>query len=122
MQTFAVFAPTNDAFAKLDITTLKFLLSERGADSLESILLYHVVSGLAYADGVSVDDTATTLEGSNITVTEVDKAIVINGVSTIITPDLLARNGVLQVVGKFSLEIVLPSKRHGIVISHEAML
>jgi uncharacterized surface protein with fasciclin (FAS1) repeats len=97
-----VFAPTNDAFAKLDTTTLEFLQSEEGADTLEGILLYHMVPGLAYADGVSVDDTATTLKGSNITVTEATgNRIVINGVSNIVEADVLARNGMIHVVGRF---------------------
>jgi uncharacterized surface protein with fasciclin (FAS1) repeats len=97
---FAVFAPTNDAFAKLESTTMDFLRSEEGADALENILLYHVIPGLAYADGVSADDTAATLEGSNITVTEAGDTIVINGVSTILEADVLARNGVVHIVGK----------------------
>jgi uncharacterized surface protein with fasciclin (FAS1) repeats len=85
---------------------LDFLRSEEGADALENILLYHVVPGLAYADGVSVDDTATTLEGSNITVTEAGDTlvIIINGVSTILEADVLARNGVIHVVGKLSIQ------------------
>jgi uncharacterized surface protein with fasciclin (FAS1) repeats len=108
MQSLAVFAPSNDAFAKLDRTTLDFLRSEEGADALENILLYHVVSGLAYADGVSVDDTVTTLEGSAITVTEAGNTIVINGVSTVLEADVLARNGVIHVVGKlFRLVFIL---------------
>ncbi|CAB9503740.1 beta-induced protein ig-h3 [Seminavis robusta] len=96
---FTVFAPTNQAFAALDQTTLEFLMSEEGADALESILLYHVVPGIAYSSGVEMDDTAVTLEGSNITVTEADgDTIVINGVANLLQGDILARNGVIHII------------------------
>jgi len=97
-EVFTVFAPNNDAFAKLDAATLEMLVAPEGAGLLEDILLYHVVSGVAYASGVEEGDTAATLHGANITVSSINPNLVINGVATVISGDILTRNGVIHIV------------------------
>lgn len=97
-EAYTVFAPNNDAFSKLDLDTLQLLLSPEGADTLEDILRYHVVPGVAYAQGVEEGDTAITLNGDNITVTSIDPDLVVNGVATVISADILTRNGVIHVI------------------------
>lgn len=95
---FTVFAPNNDAFAKLDAATLELLASPEGAEMLEEILLFHVVPGIAYASGVQVDDAAITLQGGNITVTSIEPNLVLDGQSTVISADILTRNGVIHII------------------------
>ena len=97
-EAFTVFAPNNDAFAKLDAETLELLSSPEGAGLLEDILLYHVVPGVAYAQGVEVGDTAITLHGGNISVTSIEPNLVINGEANVISADILTRNGVIHII------------------------
>ena len=106
---FTVFAPTNDAFAKLDSKTLSSLLEEENKKVLANILTYHVVSGkLAASDVVaalkkgngSVDLTA--LNGQVINVMQKDGKIWLkdsNGnYSEIVATDVMGTNGVIHVI------------------------
>ena len=106
---FTVFAPTNDAFAKLDSKTLSSLLEEENKKVLANILTYHVVSGkLAASDVVaalkkgngSVDLTA--LNGQVINVMQKDGKIWLkdsNGnYSEIVATDVMGSNGVIHVI------------------------
>ena len=106
---FTVFAPTNDAFAKLDSKTLSSLLEEENKKVLANILTYHVVSGkLAASDVVaalkkgngSVDLTA--LNGQVISVMQKDGKIWLkdsNGnYSEIVATDVMGSNGVIHVI------------------------
>ena len=106
---FTVFAPTNDAFAKLDSKTLSSLLEKENQKALANILTYHVVSGkLAASDVVaalkkgngSVDLTA--LNGQVINVMQKDGKIWLkdsNGnYSEIIATDVMGSNGVIHVI------------------------
>jgi uncharacterized surface protein with fasciclin (FAS1) repeats len=64
---FTVFAPVDDAFAKLDAATVKALGTPAGAKTLESVLTYHVIPGqIAPAD---IDGTFKTVNGADLTVT-----------------------------------------------------
>jgi uncharacterized surface protein with fasciclin (FAS1) repeats len=64
---FTVFAPVDDAFAKLPEATVKTLGTPEGAKTLESVLTYHVIPGqIAPAD---IDGTHTTVNGADLTVT-----------------------------------------------------
>src|ERR1700694_5294406 len=60
---FTVFAPTNEAFAKLPAGTLETLLQPENKAKLQSILLYHVVSGKVMAGDVVKMDSAKTAQG-----------------------------------------------------------
>ena len=106
---FTVFAPTNDAFAKLDSKTLSSLLEKENQKALANILTYHVVSGkLAASDVVaalkkgngSVDLTA--LNGQVINVMQKDGKIWLkdsNGnYSEIVATDVMGSNGVIHVI------------------------
>ena len=112
---FTVFAPTNDAFAKLDSKTLSSLLEEENKKVLANILTYHVVSGkLAASDVVaalkkgngSVDLTA--LNGQVINVMQKDGKIWLkdsNGnYSEIVATDVMGSNGVIHVISS----VVMP--------------
>jgi transforming growth factor-beta-induced protein len=90
-----VFAPTDEAFAKLPAGTIDALLKDIPA--LTDILLYHVVDGRVLAADVVSLTAATTLQGSDITITVADGQVKINDATVIIT-DILTTNGVIHVI------------------------
>jgi len=92
---FTVFAPTDDAFAKLPEGTVESLLND--IPTLQSILLYHVVSGKVMAEDVVAVDSAPTLNGQDVMV-KVDMGKVYINDSQVIITDIEASNGVIHVV------------------------
>ena len=95
---FTVFAPNNDAFAKLDAATVD-ALSKDPTGALASVLKLHVVSGkIMAADAVKADGTClTTLNGGKITVTVVNGEVFVGG-AKVIKPDVTVDNGVIHVI------------------------
>jgi len=93
---FTVFAPTNEAFAKIPKATLEALLKDKA--QLTKILTYHVVAGVVKAADVVKLSKAKTLEGSDITIAVKDGKVVLNGDSTVIQTDIEASNGVIHVI------------------------
>ncbi len=94
---FTVLAPTDDAFAALGTDTINALLAD--PDTLADILLYHVISGSAVTSDVVVTlDSATMANGDDITIEVVDGQVVINGVATVTSVDIMASNGVIHVI------------------------
>lgn len=92
---FTVFAPTDDAFAKLPEGTVDALLADIPA--LTDILLYHVVSGQVLAEDVVILEEAETLLGENVEIMVDGDSVMINEAQVIIT-DILADNGVIHVI------------------------
>ena len=92
-----VFAPTDDAFAKLPEGTVESLLQPENIDQLKSILTYHVVSGKILSTDLSDGATAATLQGSNINIAIADGAVSIND-ATVTSADIAASNGVIHVI------------------------
>ena len=99
---FTVFAPTDAAFAALPAGTLDGLLKDPAA--LEKILLYHVVSGAVTADKVVGLTSATSVEGSPIAIAVKDGTVYLNDSTQVVTPDVMASNGVIHVIDK----VILP--------------
>ena len=106
---FTVFAPTNDAFAKIDAATLKSLLQPENVKALTNILTFHVVSGkLAASDVVAALKKGKgkvelkALNGQTLTVLQKDGKIWLqdqNGnYSEIVTTDVMGSNGVIHVI------------------------
>jgi uncharacterized surface protein with fasciclin (FAS1) repeats len=106
---FTVFAPTNDAFAKIDAATLKSLLQPENVKALTNILTFHVVSGKLVASDVvaalkkgkgKVELKA--LNGQTLTVLQKDGKIWLqdqNGnYSEIVATDVMGSNGVIHVI------------------------
>lgn len=91
---FTVFAPTDDAFAKLPDGTVDSLLKD--IPKLTKILTYHVVSGKVMASDVVKLKSATTVEGSNVKI-DASKGVKIND-ATVSTPDVAADNGVIHII------------------------
>lgn len=93
---FTVFAPTDDAFAALPEGLVATLLEDPAGD-LTQILLYHVVAGKVMSTDLSDGMTATTLQGSDITISIADGTVKIND-ATVVVADIETSNGVIHVI------------------------
>jgi len=91
---FTVFAPTDEAFAKLPEGTVEGLLADK--EKLTKILTYHVVSGKVMASDVSGMTEAPSLEGGMLKV-DTSNGVMINQ-SHVVTPDIECSNGVIHVI------------------------
>ncbi len=92
---FTVFAPTDEAFAKLPAGTLEALLKD--IPQLKSILLYHVVPGKVTAQQVTSLSKATTLQGSDVKISSGRGGVMVNN-ARVVTTDVMASNGVIHVI------------------------
>lgn len=100
---FTVFAPTNEAFAKLPKGTIETLLRPENREQLKAILTYHVVPGRISAEEAIMAKKARTVEGNSLRVGITDGALRVNS-TKIITADVRASNGVIHVID----EVLLP--------------
>jgi len=94
---FTVFAPTDDAFAALPEGTVASLLEPENKDQLQSILTYHVVAGKIMAEDAMAADSATTVQGQDVTITTMDGSVMIDD-ATVVQADIEASNGVIHVI------------------------
>jgi uncharacterized surface protein with fasciclin (FAS1) repeats len=99
---FTVFAPTDEAFAKLPEGTVENLLKPENRDQLTAILTYHVVAGKVTADQVVDLTEAATLNGQSIDIS-VGSAGVMVDKSLVVTADIMATNGVIHVIDSVML-------------------
>ena len=93
---FTVFAPTNEAFAKLPAGTVEELIKPENKEKLAAILTYHVVAGKTLSSDLTDGQLIKTVNGQKVKMSvgakvKVDEAVVI-------TPDLEASNGVIHVI------------------------
>ena len=94
---FTVFAPTDDAFAKLPAGTLDDLLKPDNKDKLAAILTYHVVSGKVMAKDVMTMKEAKTVNGQSVMVSmEADTVMIDN--AKVVNADIECTNGVIHVI------------------------
>lgn len=91
---FTVFAPTDDAFAKLPEGTVDSLLND--IPQLTKILTYHVVSGKVMSSDMVRLDSVATVEGSSLSI-DASSGVKVND-ATVVTPDVEADNGVIHVI------------------------
>ncbi|WP_146909651.1 fasciclin domain-containing protein [Arenimonas daejeonensis] len=94
---FTVFAPTDEAFAKLPAGTLEDLLKPENKDKLAAILTYHVVAGKVTAAEVVKLDSATTVNGETADITVLDGKVKVDAANVTAT-DIAASNGVIHVI------------------------
>jgi uncharacterized surface protein with fasciclin (FAS1) repeats len=94
---FTVFAPTDEAFAKLPAGTLEDLLKPENKEKLTAILTYHVVPGRAMAKDVAGMSSAKTVNGKELKL-KADGGKVMVDKATVIKADVEASNGVIHVV------------------------
>lgn len=106
---FTVFAPTNDAFAKLPEETIPSLLEPENKDQLSGILTYHVVAGKFMASDVlaAIEEndgsfTITTVQGEDLTASLDGENVILTdasgNTSTIVITDVAASNGVIHAI------------------------
>jgi uncharacterized surface protein with fasciclin (FAS1) repeats len=91
---FTVFAPNDEAFAKLPQGALEELLQD--IPRLRRLLAYHVISGKALAADVIKLSSAKTVHGQRVVITS-DKGIKVNG-ARVIKNDIACNNGVIHVI------------------------
>ncbi|MCM2375248.1 fasciclin domain-containing protein [Rhodopirellula sp. ICT_H3.1] len=94
---FTVFAPTDEAFAKLPAGTVDSLLKPENKQKLIDILTYHVVAGRVYSTDAVAAKTAKTLQGSSIAVNVSDAGAMINN-AKLVSTDIDSSNGVIHVI------------------------
>ena len=92
---YTVFAPTDEAFAKLPEGTVESLLAN--PDQLREVLLYHVVPGKVMAADVVSLDSAKTAQGSDVHIRLADGGVLINDANVTAT-DIETSNGVIHVI------------------------
>jgi uncharacterized surface protein with fasciclin (FAS1) repeats len=106
---FTVFAPTNEAFAKLPPGTVETLLKPENLATLKKILTYHVVAGKMTSKDIEKaikkgggKAELTTVEGGKLTASMVDGKLTLTdekgGTSTVTIPNVIQSNGVIHVV------------------------
>lgn len=100
---FTVFAPTDDAFAKLPAGTVEDLLKPENKDQLVAVLTYHVVPGkIMSGDIAGKTSNVKTVQGSELSVDATDGVKVDQ--ASVVTADIEASNGVIHVIDA----VVLP--------------
>jgi uncharacterized surface protein with fasciclin (FAS1) repeats len=99
---FTVFAPTDDAFAALPAGTVEDLLKPENKGKLTAILTYHVVPGKVMSGDLSDGMTATTVQGSDVTIGTTD-GVTVDG-AKVVQADIEASNGVIHVIDS----VILP--------------
>ncbi|MFN0069544.1 MAG: fasciclin domain-containing protein [Limisphaerales bacterium] len=101
---FTVFAPTDEAFAKLPAGTVENLLKPENKAKLQAVLKYHVVSGKVLAADVKPGQVAT-VQGGKLTIAVKDGKVMVDS-ATVIKTDVMASNGVIHVIDT----VVLPKE------------
>ncbi|MGH1542688.1 MAG: fasciclin domain-containing protein [Arenicella sp.] len=91
---FTVFAPTDEAFAKIPADQLSAILADK--EKLTAILTYHVVSGKVMAEDVVKMDSAKTVQGSSVAIST-EGGVKVDGANVVAT-DIAASNGVIHVI------------------------
>ena len=94
---FTVFAPTDEAFAKLPAGTLDDLLKPENKAKLARILTYHVVAGRVMASDVVKLDSAKTVAGPSLRISTTGGTVMVDNANVVKT-DVLASNGVIHVI------------------------
>ncbi len=101
---FTVFAPTDEAFAKLPAGTVENLLKPENKDQLTAILTYHVVPGKVTSTQVAGLSSATTVNGAAVDIMVENGMVKIDN-ATVAKADIMASNGVIHVIDA----VILPN-------------
>lgn len=94
---FTIFAPTNEAFAKIPKATLDNLMKPEMKADLAKILTYHVVPGAVKAADLVDGQELTTVQGQKLKVSVKDGVVMISG-ATVTIADAISSNGVTHVI------------------------
>ncbi|UCD74955.1 MAG: fasciclin domain-containing protein [Phycisphaerales bacterium] len=112
---FTVFAPTDEAFAKLPKGTVESLLKPENKEMLTSILTYHVVSGHLMAKDVVKSTGARTLNGQQVEFANRKQAVMIDN-ARVIKTDIETGNGVIHVIDS----VIMPSNDSIVTVASKA--
>jgi transforming growth factor-beta-induced protein len=112
---FTVFAPTDEAFAKLPEGTVENLLKPENKKLLQSILTYHVVPGKVTAGQVVDLKNAQTVNGQLVDITANSKGVKLDNANVIKT-DIMTSNGVIHVIDR----VIMPSTKNIVQTADEA--
>merc|ERR1712195_63269 len=105
---FTVFAPTNEAFAKLPLVVLKMLVEPKNVETLKKVLTYHVVAGAAvFSKDLTNNETFKTVEGESVVAHVSTAGVKIND-ATVTTADVAASNGVIHIISSVLLPPGVP--------------
>lgn len=99
---YTLFAPTDDAFAKLPAGTLDRLLEPANKDELAALVNYHLVSGRKTTADVGKWQSARTVQGQAAPVQVSGGQLSVGG-AQIVRPDITARNGMIHGVDKVNI-------------------
>ena len=105
---FTVFAPTDDAFAKLPEGTLETLLKPENKQKLQRILTYHVVPGKVKASDVVKLQSAKAVSGDTIAIVAHNGGVTVDN-ARVVQTDIEASNGVIHVIDA----VILPNDEAG---------
>ena len=94
---FTVFAPTDEAFAKLPAGTVETLLKPENKAKLQAILTYHVVAGSVRSADVVKLKSAKTVNGQSVSIKTANGGVSIDG-AKVVKADIQASNGVIHVI------------------------
>ncbi|BCE01420.1 fasciclin domain-containing protein [Marinicellulosiphila megalodicopiae] len=100
---FTVFAPNDEAFAKLPAGTVESLLKPENKDQLIAVLTYHVVAGKVRAADALNFKSATTVQGQSVSINVVNGRVMVDG-ATVVLADVEASNGIIHVIDS----VILP--------------
>ena len=94
---YTVFAPTDEAFAKLPKGTVETLLKPENKDKLVAILMYHVVPGNVMAKDVVKLKSAKTAQGSDVAIKVAGETVKVDN-AKVVKADVKCKNGVIHVI------------------------
>jgi uncharacterized surface protein with fasciclin (FAS1) repeats len=101
---FTIFAPTDEAFAKLPASELSALLKPEKRDALRKLLTLHIVGGRLTAETLANHGSPKTLNGAKLTIAANRHGLAVNE-ATVIKADIACRNGIIHVIDK----VLMPS-------------
>jgi uncharacterized surface protein with fasciclin (FAS1) repeats len=100
---FTVFAPTDEAFAKLPAGTVEMLLKPENKAKLVAVLTYHVVPGSVMSDQIVTMTSAKTVQGQSVKITSGAGGVAVDN-ANVVKVDIMASNGVIHVIDS----VILP--------------
>ncbi|XP_047450822.1 periostin, osteoblast specific factor b isoform X4 [Mugil cephalus] len=93
---YTLFAPTNDAFDKLDSDMLERFQSNK--DVLKALLSYHLLNSVQCSEAIMAGSSHETLEGHNIEIGCDGESLTVNGIKMVLKKDIVTSNGVIHLI------------------------
>uniref|UniRef100_A0A8C6P399 Periostin, osteoblast specific factor b n=1 Tax=Nothobranchius furzeri TaxID=105023 RepID=A0A8C6P399_NOTFU len=93
---FTLFAPTNDAFDKIDGEVMERLLRDK--DVLKALLNYHLLDSVQCSEAIMAGTSYETLEGNNIEIGCDGESLTVNGIKMVLKKDIVTSNGVIHLI------------------------